>query len=156
MGQDMNMTLSNRWHNYFFGVAKLAAGMSKDPRHKVGCVIIKPFLKHPVGTGYNGFPRGIDDSPERYADRELKLQMVLHAEVNAILDAGNDCRGAVLYCTTIPCPQCAALIIQSGIVHVIALEHPSDERYVERIALVERMFAEVGIAFTLTKEEPNE
>lgn len=143
--------LKNRWDIHFFKLALLAAEMSKDPRHQVGCIIVDPSRKHSVGTGFNGFPRGIKDDPERYMNRELKLQMVLHAEQNAILDAGRDANGATLYCTTIPCTHCAAIIIQSGVKMVLAMEHESDSRYKDRIKLVENMFKEAAVKFVVVK-----
>lgn len=71
-----------KWHHRFLSLAKHVAGWSKDPSTKVGCVIAKD--KRIVSVGYNGFPEGIRDTYERLNNRELKYQIVQHAEENAI------------------------------------------------------------------------
>jgi len=83
----------------------------------VGAVIIDS-CRRVLGQGYNGFPRGVNDSPERYEDRSFKYPVVVHAEVNAILNAAHDLRGATIYSTCIPCPNCAGVLIQAGITKV--------------------------------------
>jgi dCMP deaminase len=143
------VNISFKWVEYFFGLAKLAAAMSKDPKHKVGAIIIEPRRKHVVGTGYNGFARGVLDLPERYYDKETKLQIVIHAETNAILDAGRDSQDAVIFTTTTPCPSCASLIIQSGIKQVCSLTHESDARHGDSIALTKTVFTEAGVLFRI-------
>ena len=56
--------------------------MSKDPRTQVGAVIVGPDLEV-RSTGFNGFPRGIVDWPERLQDKPTKLRLIVHAEVPA-------------------------------------------------------------------------
>lgn len=133
-----------KWHKRFFDLAQLIASWSKDPSTKVGAVIVDE-LRRVVGHGYNGFPRGVDDGEEIYANRALKLEMVVHAEVNAILNASKDVRGAYLYCTFFPCPQCAAKIIQAGIAKVYYRPNDSDSRYVEKKEIAMTMLAQAGI-----------
>ena len=70
--------LSKRWILYFLKIARTIAEQSKDPSTKVGAVIVSPD-KQIISTGYNGFPVGVDDAPERYEDRPTKLKMVVHA-----------------------------------------------------------------------------
>lgn len=105
----------HEWHKRFIELARHFASWSKDPSTKVGAVLIDE--KHRVvGEGYNGFPRGIEDSPERLNDRPTKYALVVHAEVNAILNATRaDLDDCSLYCTHLPCSGCAKLIIQAGI-----------------------------------------
>ena len=91
-------------------MAKLVASWSKDPSVQVGAVIVKG--KKVVGIGYNGFPKGVHDFSDRLMNRELKLELVVHAEVNACLDAGKDAEGGTLYVwptLMVPniCPNCA-------------------------------------------------
>ena len=65
--------------------ARNASTMSKDPSSKVGAVLVKD--RRIVGTGFNGFPRGLHDD-RRLWDREQKLPRIVHAEMNAIINAG--------------------------------------------------------------------
>jgi dCMP deaminase len=73
-------------------------------------------------TGYNGFPRGVTDLPERLADRPTKLLLSVHAEANAVATAarsGVPLAGCTAYITHPPCAACAASLIQAGIQRVV-------------------------------------
>ena len=74
------------WDQRFLDLAEHIAQWSKDPRTKVGAVIVDE-KKRVVSVGYNGFPRGVDDNPDRYEDRTAKLLFVAHAERNALDNA---------------------------------------------------------------------
>jgi len=118
------------WDSRFMEMASLISAWSKDPGTKVGAVLVGD--RNILATGYNGFPSGIDDNPERYADREVKLAYTVHAEVNALLNAaknGAKTEGSTLYATFHPCVNCAAAIIQGGIRRVVC---PSVESAPER------------------------
>lgn len=132
------------WHKWFLGLAEYIASASKDPSTKVGAVLVND-LRQVVGHGYNGFPRGVPDSPEDYANREIKYKKVVHAEINAVLNANSAVRGATLYCTFFPCPQCTAYLINAGIKKIISRQNLSDARWVEERKISETMFAEAGI-----------
>jgi dCMP deaminase len=109
-----------RWHAYFFDLCMANAAMSKDPSTKVGAVIVRPD-RTVVSMGYNGFPRGCNDDPKLYADRETKYRRVIHAEMNAILTAKEPLHGCTLYVWPMPpCDRCAAHIAQAGIKVVYA------------------------------------
>ncbi|MBR2951923.1 MAG: dCMP deaminase family protein [Clostridia bacterium] len=111
------------WDEYFMGVALLAAMRSKDPNTQVGCCIVDAE-KRILSTGYNGFPTGCsdDDFPWDRTGEETKYPFVVHAELNAILNAhGKNLVGARLYVALFPCNECAKAIIQSGIREVIYL-----------------------------------
>ena len=114
------------WDEYFMGVAKLAALRSKDPNTQVGACIVDSNNVI-LSTGYNGFPIGCsdDDFPWiRSAEREedTKYPYVVHAELNAILNAGGkDLRGSRIYVALFPCNECDKSIIQSGISEVVYL-----------------------------------
>ena len=111
------------WDEYFMGVALLAAKRSKDPNTQVGACIVNKN-KRILSTGYNGFPYGCSDDTFSW-DREgsdTKYKYVVHAELNAILNAGGkDLSGARLYVDLFPCNECAKAIIQSGIAEVVYL-----------------------------------
>ena len=78
------------WDEYFMGVALLAAQRSKDPNTQVGACIVDGS-KRILSTGYNGFPQGCsdDDFPWNRDESkgDTKYQFVVHAELNAILNA---------------------------------------------------------------------
>jgi len=107
------------WHARFFNLAKQVSNWSKDPNKKVGCVITRPD-RSVCSIGYNGFPRGIADLPERLQIKEIKNQLVIHAEANAILNSrDHDHATHTLYCTSFCCCSCSGLIIQKGIREVV-------------------------------------
>lgn len=112
-----------KWDFRFMRMAELVSSFSKDPSTKVGAVIVYPD-NTVLSMGFNGFPKGSDDSPALYADRERKYERVVHAELNAILAAKARPQGCTLYCYPfLTCARCAAAIIQSGIIRVVYLQH---------------------------------
>ena len=113
------------WDEYFMGVALLASMRSKDPSTQVGACIVCPD-NIILSTGYNGFPRGCSDDEFPWAregaETETKYPFVVHAELNAILNAGGkSLQGARIYVALFPCNECAKSIIQAGISEVIYL-----------------------------------
>jgi dCMP deaminase len=108
-----------KWDKRFFELALHVAEWSRDPKTKVGAVIVNNH-KQVVSLGFNGFPRGIFDREDRYEDRETKYMFVAHAERNALDNAFVDTRGCTLYTTLYPCNECAKGIIQKGIKRVVA------------------------------------
>ena len=111
------------WDEYFMGVALLAAHRSKDPSTQVGACIVSPE-KIIISTGYNGLPNGCSDDeyPWEREGEQTKYPYVVHAELNAILNAGGRVlRGATLYVALFPCNECAKAIIQSGIREIVYL-----------------------------------
>lgn len=108
----------NTWDTRFLDLAFHVAQWSKDPSTKVGAVIVRPD-KRIVSLGYNGFPRGVCDHEERYAERAVKYKFVSHAERNALDNVSEDVTGCTLYSTLQPCPECAKSIIQKGIKKVV-------------------------------------
>ena len=104
------------WDEYFLGVAMLAARRSKDPNTQVGACIVSPD-NIIISTGYNGLPNGCSDDEYPWAreGEQTKYPYVVHAELNAILNAnGRDLRGSRLYVALFPCNECAKAIIQAG------------------------------------------
>jgi dCMP deaminase len=107
--------------------------------------------------GYNGFARGVEDTPERYADRPTKYKLVVHAEVNAILDAGEKAIGSTLYVYptfAFPpvCSDCCKFAIQSGIIEIVGYDATVDPdvlaRWEESIKTSEMMCGEANIKIT--------
>ncbi len=106
------------WDEYFMGLAHLSALRSKDPNTQVGACIVDEDKKV-VSIGYNGFPIGCKDEDfpwERSGGfLQTKYAFVVHAELNAILNAPRPVKGCILYVSLFPCNECAKAIIQSGI-----------------------------------------
>jgi dCMP deaminase len=110
------------WDEYFMGIAYLSSLRSKDPVTKVGAAIIRD--KRVLSLGYNGMPRGCDDAKMPWGKTDpdplkTKYPFVVHAELNAILNANKDLTGSTLYVTMFPCNECAKAIVQSGIKEVV-------------------------------------
>lgn len=113
------VTGAELWDRRFMALAQQIATWSKDPSTKVGAVIVDAHRRI-VSMGYNGFPRGVEDLPERLNDRAQKYPRIVHAEPNAILNATRSVKGCTLYVTPFaPCSECAKLIIQAGIKRVV-------------------------------------
>jgi dCMP deaminase len=137
---------NNEWDRYFMGLAQHVCSKSKDPSTKVGAVVVRPDLTV-AAMGYNGFPRGVLDLPERYTDRPTKYSMVVHAEANAIVSAKSDLTNCKIYCTMFPCQECAKLIIQAGITEVIGPPAMDCQRWEESMKVSTTMFREAGVRF---------
>lgn len=153
--------MSDKWDSRFIDLARLVASWSKDPSTKVGAVIVRP--DHTVAAiGYNGFARGVRDHTERYADRETKYAMVVHAESNALLSSRESLEGCTLYVTPIPpCSQCAAAIIQRGIRRVVVDQRKEvAANWAQAYAVSETMFSEAGVTVCVlsnpTKSQAND
>lgn len=112
------MSNLSKWDQRFIKLAMQLAEWSKDPRTKVGCVLVSPG-KHQFSFGYNGFPKGVPDTDEALADREVKNAMMVHAELNAILNAHTDVSGWSAYVTHPPCIDCCKALIQAGIIKLV-------------------------------------
>ena len=143
-----------KWDEWFFEIAKTISLKSKDPSYKVGCIVVGP--EHEVrATGYNGFPRGSNDSIEIYNDRPRKYLRVVHAEANAVANAsftGTTLRGGIAYVTLPPCADCAGLMVNAGICSVnflVPLDNPNgiDERWRGHFVEALEIFEEVGVDF---------
>lgn len=141
------------WDEYFMGVALLAAKRSKDPSTQVGACIVSPDNVI-ISTGYNGFPYGCSDDefPWNRDGDDNKYPYVVHAELNAILNAGGrNLKGAKVYVDLFPCNECAKAIIQSGIREVVYLY----DKYADTPATIasKRMLNAAGVKLTkLTTE----
>jgi len=137
----MNTT---KWDKRFLELAKLVGSWSKDPSTKVGAVIVDSDNRI-VSTGYNGFPRGIEDCEKKLVDREQKYAIIVHAEMNALAFANKSVKDCTLYTWPFqPCSRCAGPIIQSGIKRVVSVVQ-DDERWKKNFELARQLFDESGI-----------
>lgn len=152
--------MSKRWDDYFLGLCLVNTTMSKDPNTRVGALVVGPDHE-PRSSGFNGFPRGIADTEERLADRDVKNKLMVHAERNCICNAarvGVSLKGCTLYlaCTDDtgdiwggpPCTACTIEIIQAGIERVVARPtriRPS--KWYADLAFSKELLAEAGILY---------
>jgi dCMP deaminase len=151
----------SNWDRRYLELAKyVAQNWSKDPSTKVGAIVVNHDYQQEF-IGFNGFPRGVQDLPERYADREMKLKLIVHAEANAIRKAGCLAKGAVLYVWpsfALPpvCNECAKLVIQTGIKEIVGyrpnMSDPRVQRWMESISISKTMCQEAGIVWRALEE----
>jgi dCMP deaminase len=141
----------NKWYQRYMDLSEQVSAWSKDPNTKVGAVIVGS--KGQILTqGYNGFPRGIKDTPKRLNDRPTKLKLVVHAEMNAIFNAtynGVSLDGATLFVYGLPiCCECAKGIIQVGISKVVIDSKCIDKRleWKESWEISAQLFKEAGVS----------
>ncbi len=146
------------WDEYFMEVANAIAKRATCDRGRSGCVIAKD--NQILATGYVGAPAGLphcDDVGHQmkkmlHEDGTITEHCVrtVHAEQNAICQAakrGVAINGATLYCRMTPCRTCAMLIINCGIVRVVA-----EYRYHDA-AESEEMFKMAGIKLQYVHNE---
>ncbi len=116
-------SVSDKWDLRYLRVAKEVSTWSKDPSTQVGAVTVKPHYGQILTQGYNGFPRALQDLPERLEERITKYKYTIHAEMNCIYNAsllGLSLLNAHMYIWGLPlCSECAKGIIQAGISKVI-------------------------------------
>jgi len=149
-------TFDAKWNVRFLQMAKLISTWSKDTSTKVGCVIVAPD-KTILSLGYNGFPRGVNDTKPARQKRPIKYEFYVHAEENALLNAGKNgtrLAGGVLYVTMPPCTRCAGAIIQSGIKEVIYLEPENMQNipgWRDNLKISFEMFDEAGVIYKSVK-----
>ena len=143
------MNLTN-WDNRFLDMAKLVSTWSKDPSTKVGAVIVDPSNRL-ISVGYNGFPKDVTDD-ERLLDRDKKYDIIVHAEVNAILFSNKTLDRCTMYTWPFqPCPRCAGLIIQSGIRRVVSIVN-RNPRWVEDFSTARQLLLEANIRLDIYEE----
>ncbi len=148
-----------KWTKRYLQLAREVSTWSKDPSRKIGAVAVGSKGQI-LAQGYNGFPRGIDDTPARLMNREEKYKYVVHAEMNVIYNAtfsGVSLDGATLYVYGLPvCSECAKGIIQVGIkeVHVLIDQYIA-VKWLESWDNTRQMFNEAGVKFYSYFDEIN-
>ncbi len=141
------------WDDYFMGVSLLAADRSKDPSTQVGACIVSNDNRI-LSTGYNGFPQGCsdDDFPWNRDESkgETKYNFVVHAELNAILNAGGKSLvGSRIFVSLFPCHECAKAIIQAGVKEVVYLSDKYNGTVSDNAS--KRMLNAAGVKLTKIK-----
>ena len=142
-------TMTEEWELRFLALAGQIASWSKDPSTKVGAVIVRED-RTIASVGYNGFPRGVKDTPAVYADRPQKLLRTVHAEMNAILSAREPLEHCYLFVSPLfPCATCAGAIVQSGIQRVVARMGTLPEAWQDSFAATREMFDQSGVDYSI-------
>jgi dCMP deaminase len=141
------------WDEYFINIAEQVKLKSKDNKTKIGVVIVGKDNEI-VSTGYNSFPRGINDDVEERQERPEKYFWFEHAERNAIYNAariGVSTLGTTMYMTCgISCADCARAIINSGISKIVLREGKgaTNIKWQESAERSMIMFKEAGVIIT--------
>lgn len=145
----------------FMTMVYLVALGSTDVSSKLGAVIVGPDNEI-RSTGFNGFPRGINDSNSDRQERPEKYYWFEHAERNAIYNAarmGLSTKGCVMYTNGVPCADCARAVIQAGIVRVVIDKRWDDqnpEKWAEHAKRSRTMFEESGVKLAVWAGVPLE
>lgn len=139
-------------------LAREISTWSKDPSSQIGAVIVNDDRRI-LSTGYNGFPRGIEDTEERLHNKDEKYPRIVHGELNALLGAlynGVSVKDATLYVYGLPvCADCAKSVIQAGISRVVVnMSAFNNEKWTEQWdRLSKPMFQEAGVSITYLNTE---
>ncbi len=153
MSTQFRPMINEKWDRRFLDLAALVSTWSKDPSTGDGAVIVDD-RRQVVALGSNGFAAGVIDAPERLNDRPTKYKMTVHAEQNALIQAGHAARGATIYVYPsfwLPniCHDCAKLAIQAGISTVVSYkpdpDNPRLANWKESLELSGQMFKESGV-----------
>jgi dCMP deaminase len=150
--------ISERWDQHFLQLCLDHARMSKDPSTKVGAVIVGPD-REIRSAGFNGFPRGIEDTHERLHNREIKYSLVVHGEMNAVLAAarvGTPIKGCTMYMAAMtgdrvwgsaPCTRCTVELIQAGISEIVSFSDAPSSNWEASVTEAACLLKEAGIGF---------
>jgi dCMP deaminase len=152
------MNSSEKWDRRFVELAQLISTWSKDPSTQVGCVVVGRD-REIRSTGFNGFPRGIEDTAERLNQRELKYPLICHAEENAIMHAarvGVSLKDCTAYVTWPPCTRCARSLVQAGVKEVVFPEGEVPERWQSDFQMSLAMLEEAGVVIRKVQPAPDE
>jgi dCMP deaminase len=134
----------------FMELAEFKANLfSKDEATQVCAIIVAPGSLQELSSGWNGIPRGVNESIQSRSERPAKYHWYEHAERNAIYNAsrrGTPLEGSIMFINRYPCSDCARAIIQCGIKMIITVPYDlKNEKWLESWRISEEMLAEVGI-----------
>lgn len=122
MNPEPNMIPNLSWDELFMKDVYAIAAKSKDPRTKIGAVILHWDAKDPISRGFNGLARKLNDAvPERWK-KPLKHKWMSHAEHNSVCHCartGRATEGTTMFTQGIPCEHCMDSIIQAGIARIV-------------------------------------
>ncbi len=142
------------WDEYFMSIADMVGTRGTCDRGRSGCIIVKD--KHVLVTGYVGSPAGLAHCDEAghemhkvtHDDGSESMHCIrtIHAEQNAIAQAarmGIPLDGGTVYCKMVPCYVCAKILMNAGIVRIVAAKDYHASKQTKRI------FKEGGIKLSI-------
>lgn len=131
---------------YFIQIAKDVATRATCPRKKVGAIVVKN--SQIISSGYNGAPKEMEHCTDvGCMVVNNHCERVVHAELNALLQAGKEAKDATLYSTVLPCTICLKACIQVGIKRIVYLEDYNKEQMI--------LWLESGLITTHKLKEEN-
>ena len=142
MGEHKRTRISK--DHYFMNIAIEVAKRSTCTRRKIGAIIVSD-VGEIKSSGYNGNPRGLPHCDEMGCIRDklgipsgtrLETCTAVHAEQNALIQAGTNSRGSTLYSTIVPCPICARMILNAQVARVVYIGDYADLSGVELLKQV--------------------
>jgi dCMP deaminase len=141
--------MSHKWDERFLELTRLISTWSKDPSTKTGAVIVRPD-RTILAVGYNGFPKGMADNAELYANREFKYSRIVHCEMNALLNAKQSVEGCTLYTWPFAsCDRCCVHVIQAGIKMAVFPKLPKklEKRWKDSVAKTKLYFNQAFVNY---------
>lgn len=142
--------LCSKWDKFYLELCMKYSEMSKDPSTKVGSCIVRPD-RTLASCGYNGFCRQMKDNPERYCDRNFKIQAIIHGEINALIHAREQVKGYTVYTTPgLSCPRCTVQLLEAGIDRFVSFKAYGSfgERWGKDIELSKSFMEEAKASYT--------
>lgn len=138
--------IMDKWDKRFIDLAQFISNWSKDTT-QVGAVLSSSKGNDFICTGFNGFPENIQDDSTRLSNRDIKYDLMIHAEINCLRKTSADLTGCTLYTYPLPpCVRCATEIIQRKISRVVSLKC-SNPRWIESTEKAKELFKEAKIIF---------
>lgn len=153
------MKISRQKAIKFLKEANIKANLfSKDPKRKVGAIILEKNTFIQLSCGYNGLPRGLKETKTRWNDKN-KHNYVIHAEQNAIIHAAKtniNVNDTILVCNRYPCHNCALNIVQAGIKTIITINpwnNKLSEKWKKSFKISKEIFDELNVKVMLFNEK---
>lgn len=128
---------------------------SRDPVWKVGAMLVAAD-KRASSFGYNGLVRGVPETDANWA-KPRKLELVRHAEENALSWATFPKVGSELFVPLKPCSDCLGMAINNGVTYVAWFRDRENEanpayygeswwQFAAMITIVEYEFDDITLA----------
>lgn len=150
--------IANDSDRYWLAKALRMTALSPDPATRVGAVIVR--CGDLVSSGWNDLPAGIEPTPELLNNRDAKLEVMVHAEANAICSAarmGRATSGSTIYVVSTDdtglvwggcCVPCTTKIIQAGIRRVVRFPQKAQSKWKAEWAKADTLLAKTSIELT--------
>ena len=142
------------WDLRYVNLVTLVAGWSKDPSTQVGAAVVDSRHRC-LSLGFNGIATGVQDSPVGRSLRPHKYLFYEHAERNAIFNVygSKSLTGTTIYCTHVPCCDCARAIVQTGIGKVkVRHDRPLFKGFIPQYMSSLIMFDEAGVEISIISQ----